>query len=804
MTWSFTSPTFTQTSTDTDLSENVNLGTNVDNRIQLETNPLHRTLHSSGKRFLINGDLSWDGETDTLLIQNYTNTTNDQNPIFIGSTGSLTLGSKTQSEGKTRLSGGTHLIILNNDTTSNDEWGGGPSNYAGFAKEDGGSFICYGGTVISDETIVFGVANNSQNTDTGEVILEGTKFIKKGTAIRELRFDKRLQSYYSSNSKIVGMIVDGGFNVTHRALPSIAQFSIQNGALNQLANGPDATTLEKLDVSNNTNFFDLGFDALNTNGVGGNNVAKKYTVNGSVTGSKIRAITKTNVNGSNGGVRRAGIMDVTCSFKINSFDTSGNIISNAPKFLRDYNNGERKNLNGQDDTADKTYTWSDDSVITVVTGIINRDLTDNQTPFDQTNSLDMRGKNFSVTVQVANQSTLSADIISSDSIISDLKNGDYFQLSDMVNAGNNGIWQCTEDYGEITAGQINCTKTSNNPVNASSESATISVHGLDLFDIEQTPKQYLPLTLVDAQLRGSYTPSDPLIINQTFVSDSSWSNSNGGLPLSLTSLSTWDEVYDCGKEWRETNKEYPKFGEIPLIADASQISVASSNMNVIITDVNQTNAFEINTSTDTLTIEANTLGITAGSKFNGISVGTGEEITIQNGCNVNGSTFGGTVRVSSLQDLSNVTINGDLILDTAGTYNFSNVVVTGDVTNSSTGALTINATNGSSLTTSEAGTGNGQVNIQNSVLVSITVVDSTGTPIQNARVYIEDSTSSPLINSLTDINGEVSFNYNFSSDENISGRVAKQSSSPYYKTSPISGTITSNGFTATINMVSDE
>ena len=158
-------------------------------------------------------------------------------------------------------------------------------------------------------------------------------------------------------------------------------------------------------------------------------------------------------------------------------------------------------------------------------------------------------------------------------------------------------------------------------------------------------------------------------------------------------------------------------------------------------------------------------------------------------------------------DLEDITIDGDLRIDAGEnlTLTFTNVTVTGSVFNdSASNTLQINAVN-SSLTAGDPGTGNGQTNIQNSVNVTITCVDTSGAAIENARVYIEeDPGGTEVINSLTNASGVATTSYNFSSDQAVIGRARRGTSSPLYKSSSISGTITSSGLTATVTMVDDE
>ena len=88
--------------------------------------------------------------------------------------------------------------------------------------------------------------------------------------------------------------------------------------------------------------------------------------------------------------------------------------------------------------------------------------------------------------------------------------------------------------------------------------------------------------------------------------------------------------------------------------------------------------------------------------------------------------------------------------------------------------------------------------------MTVTVQDSSGSAIQDARVYIKDSGGTQLINALTNSSGVVTTTYNYTGDEVISGVARRGTSSPLYKTGQIAGTITSSGFSATLILVSDE
>ena len=199
------------------------------------------------------------------------------------------------------------------------------------------------------------------------------------------------------------------------------------------------------------------------------------------------------------------------------------------------------------------------------------------------------------------------------------------------------------------------------------------------------------------------------------------------------------------------------------------------------------------------------------AKFTSIS--TTGDVTTRDGATIDGLTINGDVTMDDVEDWTNVTVNGDLTIGTAGTYNFSNVTVTGDITNSDgAGNVQINASNGSSLSTSEPGTGNGLVNIVNTVTITVTARDAADSSvIEGARVFIEAAaggdlaTGTDIMNTLTNASGIAEdTTFNFTNNQPITGRVRKGTSSPYYKTSAISGTITSSGFDVTVFLVGDE
>lgn len=102
----------------------------------------------------------------------------------------------------------------------------------------------------------------------------------------------------------------------------------------------------------------------------------------------------------------------------------------------------------------------------------------------------------------------------------------------------------------------------------------------------------------------------------------------------------------------------------------------------------------------------------------------------------------------------------------------------------------------------------GTVIIKQSVKTTITVKDIvTGLVIQNSRVYVTadvggDLTSGTLLlNGITDVNGEASFDLTYTNDQPITGWVRDGSGSTKYQQSKISNTITSSGLDQTIFLI---
>jgi hypothetical protein len=207
----------------------------------------------------------------------------------------------------------------------------------------------------------------------------------------------------------------------------------------------------------------------------------------------------------------------------------------------------------------------------------------------------------------------------------------------------------------------------------------------------------------------------------------------------------------------------------------------------------------------------------------------GEGIT-SNGAEIRNSTFDVTDQIGANNGLINWSFNTDIENSTfslksgttnghaikitqSGTYNFNSLTFEGFGSNGTNTAAIFNNSGGQVAITYNQGTA---PTVKNSVgstttvdsiaSIAITVTNTTGTPIENARVYIKKSGSSTVVlTGLTDSNGILTGDYIGSIPQAIEGWVRKSTlPDTLYKQFPIAGTIQSTGFSVTAIMSKDE
>tara|TARA_R100001244_G_scaffold83512_1_gene64439 strand:+ start:714 stop:2375 length:1662 start_codon:yes stop_codon:yes gene_type:complete len=226
--------------------------------------------------------------------------------------------------------------------------------------------------------------------------------------------------------------------------------------------------------------------------------------------------------------------------------------------------------------------------------------------------------------------------------------------------------------------------------------------------------------------------------------------------------------------------------------------------------------------------------ITFGSSITGPATfdNTNEVILNDTGVDLDGSVFKNTNGSHSLDfqggamniaDMRFETYSGKhaILIDTAGTYNFSNVFFdqsgTNDIeTTHASGTVTINISDGG-VTPTVTETGAGAVVVNNNVSVSVTINDSSGSPIENARVEITATetvgtitTGDILLTGLTNVSGlleTTTFNYEAAFDPSgldIQVKVRQGTNSPFKKPFTGTGLIAFTGYSTTISLLDDE
>ncbi len=275
-----------------------------------------------------------------------------------------------------------------------------------------------------------------------------------------------------------------------------------------------------------------------------------------------------------------------------------------------------------------------------------------------------------------------------------------------------------------------------------------------------------------------------------------------------TYLNTSAQIYDGNKFWKfdsAANYQLPTLGTLPL----TRVGGTINSTFPIVLDETATDLFDFDGTT--ITIKSDT--------FTGDITSTGD-ITVDSSTTIgDGASFAGTVYLNSAQNLTDVTIDGDLRIATGAnsTLDFSNVTVTGSVWNdSASNTLTINATNSSSLSAGDDGDSNGQTDIQAAAPITVTVLDTSNVPIENASVQIVATetvgtitTGDQIYKGLTNALGVISTTINYEGAFDPSGldikvKARQGSVSPYKVPASILGVISSTGFAATITMQSDE
>lgn len=161
-------------------------------------------------------------------------------------------------------------------------------------------------------------------------------------------------------------------------------------------------------------------------------------------------------------------------------------------------------------------------------------------------------------------------------------------------------------------------------------------------------------------------------------------------------------------------------------------------------------AFGLRAAQGLITIDAGS-ALTTTTKFTTIK--TSGSVNLTDTTTIDGLTIDGDLNLEVVKDLDDVDVTGALDFATAGTYAFSDVIID-EVTNSSGGAVTINVTGNSTITTNTGPS----ITIVYSIDVTITVKNQAGVAIPGVEVAIfQDNAARTVIltSTATDEDGEV-------------------------------------------------
>ena len=286
--------------------------------------------------------------------------------------------------------------------------------------------------------------------------------------------------------------------------------------------------------------------------------------------------------------------------------------------------------------------------------------------------------------------------------------------------------------------------------------------------------KYLPNTLVEPARQ-------PSSVQFTGIPDLSITENTKATVDAYTVLSNGERLYDRGKSWTFDNFDdaFPTKGELLIKGAGSSLDLGAASL---VINGSAASALAVNqTGNGTITIDAGTKLTRTVGKFNTI-ISTGS-IKIEDATNVDDWTLDSDVVLEASLNLKDVTITGDLDINISSnaTISFDNVTVSGTVNNiNASNTLSINLSNGSSITVGDAGTGNGQTNSKQTVPIKVTVRDITDdSVIVGARVFLKAGSGGDLtegttiVNMITDSSGEVNSTFNYTNNQPVTGRVRK-------------------------------
>ena len=252
-------------------------------------------------------------------------------------------------------------------------------------------------------------------------------------------------------------------------------------------------------------------------------------------------------------------------------------------------------------------------------------------------------------------------------------------------------------WGKVYAGDLPLTPDSlqNNPANK----MTPAMINTNTGTYTHMAGEYkLPLTIVHLSYNGiidfnanvEFDVGDtsilsPYTLSPNLTDDLNITESSPATVLSYTTIDDSQKLYDRAKKYLCDNYA----GESNVIIGRSGNQIVLSDQNLII-DATAGSAFAY--SDPSLTIKSST--------FTGGATATTGDVTVRNGALLSGGVFDSGINYEGGvgTTITDITCNGSVDLTTAGTYNLIGCEID-EVTNSSGGAVTLNLSGGTTITT---------------------------------------------------------------------------------------------------------
>ena len=263
---------------------------------------------------------------------------------------------------------------------------------------------------------------------------------------------------------------------------------------------------------------------------------------------------------------------------------------------------------------------------------------------------------------------------------------------------------------------------------------------------------------------------------QTFVlfADTGTEETNEATVAAYTELNDGNEFYDACQEWLASDSDnMEEVGLGNALAVRSGMSIDLGVYDLVI-DSGAASALAVDEGTDVVTIDPGAGAFATTARWNTIIA---PQVSVETDTSIDGWTVDGDLLLNNANPLNNVTVTGNLRIDTGAdsTLAFDNVTVQGNVFNDAGGnTLQINATN-STLSTTEPGIGNGEVDLQNQVNVLITnVTRGTAVSVVADETAGGFSEGEVIASGYADASGQLSSSVSYTDDVAVSIRARNQ------------------------------